>query len=82
MKWTKNGKEIKANENLVLESLPDGIHHLTLKNAQADQAGQYIANVKHKVRTQPMVFNVIVTGILKDRVISISVNEDISNSCM
>jgi len=65
LKWTKNGKEIKANETILLESTPDGTHRLTLNNAQSDHAGQYIANVKHKVRTQQMIFNVIVTGILK-----------------
>ncbi|CAF4447673.1 unnamed protein product, partial [Adineta steineri] len=60
VKWTKNGKEIKSNENLVLESQPDGTHRLILNDAQSDHAGQYIANVKHKIRTQQMIFNVIV----------------------
>jgi hypothetical protein len=62
LKWTKNGKEIKSNENLILESSTDGNHRLTLNNVQSDHAGQYIANVKHKIRTQQMIFNVIVTG--------------------
>jgi len=48
-----------------LESTPDGNHRLTLNNIQSDHAGQYIANVKHKIRTQQMIFNVIVTGIKK-----------------
>jgi hypothetical protein len=65
LKWTKSGKEIKPNENILLESTPDGNHRLTLNNAQADHAGQYIANVKHKIRTQQMIFNVIVTGIYR-----------------
>lgn len=60
VKWTKAGKEIKTN----VESTPDGTHRLTLENVQADHAGQYIANVKHKVRTQPMVFNLLVTGTI------------------
>ncbi|CAF4411465.1 unnamed protein product, partial [Rotaria socialis] len=64
VKWTKNGKEIKSTEHLLLESLPDGIHYLTLTDAQADHSGQYIANVKHKVRTQQMIFNIIVTAPL------------------
>ncbi|CAF4747141.1 unnamed protein product, partial [Rotaria sp. Silwood1] len=64
VKWTKNGKELKSNENLLLESLPDGNHHLTLTNAQADHSGQYVANVKHKLRTQQMIFNIIVTAPL------------------
>ncbi len=62
LKWTKNGKEIKSTENLILESSTDGNHRLTLNNVQSDHAGQYIANVKHKIRTQQMIFNVIVTG--------------------
>ncbi|CAF3984671.1 unnamed protein product [Rotaria magnacalcarata] len=63
VKWTKNGKELKSTEHILLESLSDGIHYLTLTDAQADHSGQYIANVKHKVRTQQMIFNIIVTGI-------------------
>lgn len=66
LKWTKNGKEIKPNESLLLESAPDGTHRLTLNNAQPDHAGQYVANVKHKLRTQQMVFNVTVIGISHD----------------
>lgn len=64
LKWLKNGKEIKPNENLLLESTSDGTHRLTLNNAQPDHAGQYVANVKHKIRTQQMIFNVTVIGIL------------------
>jgi hypothetical protein len=66
VKWTKNGKEIKSTENLLLESSPDGNHRLIINNAQSDHAGQYIANVKHKIRAQQMIFNVIVTGIYKE----------------
>ena len=62
VKWTKNGKEIKSTENLILESLPDGTHRLQITDANADHAGQYAANVKHKIRTQQMIFNVTVTG--------------------
>jgi hypothetical protein len=63
VKWTKNGKEIKSTDSLLLESLPDGNHRLTINNAQSDHAGQYIANVKHKIRAQQMIFNVIVIGM-------------------
>ena len=62
VKWTKNGKEIKSNEHLVLEALPDGLHRLQIIDAQADLTGQYIATVKHKLKTQQMIFNVLVTG--------------------
>ena len=68
LKWTKNGKEIKSNETILLESSPDGTHRLTLNNVQSDHAGQYIANVKHKIRTQQMTFNVIVIGIKADQI--------------
>jgi len=61
--WTKDGKEIKTSENFILESLPNGTHRLIIKNAQYEHAGRYVANVKHKVRTQFMNFNVTVTGI-------------------
>ncbi|CAF1682384.1 unnamed protein product, partial [Adineta ricciae] len=64
VKWTKGGKEIKPTENLLFESTPDGNHQLTINNAQSDHAGQYIANVKHKIRAQQMIFNVIVTAPL------------------
>jgi hypothetical protein len=67
LKWTKNGKEIKSNETILLESTPDGNHSLTLNNVQSDHAGQYIANVKHKIRTQQMIFNVIVIGIKENQ---------------
>lgn len=63
LKWLKNGKEIKPTEHLLLESQPDGTHRLTLDNVQPDHAGQYVANVKHKLRTQQMIFNVTVIGI-------------------
>ena len=49
--------------NILLESTPNGNHRLIIKNAQYEHAGQYIANVKHKIRTQFMNFNVIITGI-------------------
>lgn len=62
VKWTRGGKEIKPTENLTIESTPDGQHKLTISNAQADLTGQYVANVKHKLRTQQMIFNVLVTG--------------------
>jgi hypothetical protein len=61
--WTKNGQEIKANQHFVLESSPNGIHRLIIKNAQYDHAGKYVANVKHKVRTQFMNFNLTITGM-------------------
>jgi hypothetical protein len=61
--WTKNGKEIKANEHFVLESLPNGMHRLIIQKAQYEHAGKYVANVKHKVRTQFMNFNVTITGM-------------------
>lgn len=67
LKWTKNGKEIKSNETILLESTSDGNHSLTLNNVQSDHAGQYIANVKHKIRTQQMIFNVIVIGIKENQ---------------
>jgi hypothetical protein len=67
LKWTKNGKEIKSNETILLESTPDGNQSLTLNNVQSDHAGQYIANVKHKIRTQQMIFNVIVIGIKENQ---------------
>ena len=63
VKWTRGGKEIKPSENLIIESSADGQHKLTISNAQADLTGQYVANVKHKLRTQQMVFNVLVTGL-------------------
>jgi hypothetical protein len=63
VQWTKNGKEIKSNEHLILEALPDGLHRLQIVDAQADLTGQYVATVKHKLKTQKMVFNVLVTGI-------------------
>ena len=33
---------------------------------QYAHAGQYVANVKHKVRTQFMNFNLTVTGMFQD----------------
>ena len=65
VKWTKSGKELKSIANVLLESTLDGTHNLTLNNAQSDDAGQYIANIKHKIRTQQMVFNVVVIGTRK-----------------
>lgn len=62
VKWTKAGKEIKSADHLLIESSPTGEHRLTISNAQADMTGQYVANVKHKLRTQQMIFNVLVTG--------------------
>ncbi len=42
------------------------MHRLIIKNVQYEHAGQYVANVKHKVRTQFMNFNVVVTGRFDD----------------
>ena len=60
--WTKDGKEIKANEHFVLESSPNGDHRLIISNAKYEHAGRYVANVKYKVQTQFMNFNVTITG--------------------
>ena len=62
--WTRSGTEIKENEHFVVESSTNGIHRLIIKNAQYEHGGQYVANVKQKVRTQFMNFNVIIKGIL------------------
>ncbi|CAF2489671.1 unnamed protein product [Rotaria sp. Silwood2] len=58
--WTRNGQEIKSNEYFLIESSPNGNHRLIIKNAQFEHAGKYVANVKHKVQTQFMNFNVII----------------------
>jgi hypothetical protein len=60
--WTKDGKEIKTNEHFFLEASPTGLHRLIIKNVQFEHAGRYVANVKHKILTQFMNFNVIITG--------------------
>lgn len=60
--WTKDGKEIKASEHYTFETQPNGLHRLIIKNARYEHAGRYIANVKSKVNTQFMNFNVTVTG--------------------
>lgn len=62
--WTKDGKEISANEHFVLESSGNGNHRLIIKNVQFSHAGRYVANVKHKLITQFMNFNVIITGTI------------------
>lgn len=69
VKWTKNSKEVKTAEHIVVESTPDGTHQLTINDAQADLTGQYVANVKHKLRTQQMIFNVLVTGKQSSRIL-------------
>ncbi|CAF3618249.1 unnamed protein product [Rotaria sordida] len=58
--WTRNGQEIKSNEYFLIESSPNGNHRLIISNAQFEHAGKYVANVKHKIQTQFMNFNVIV----------------------
>ncbi len=63
--WTRNGQQIKSNEHFVLESSSEGNHRLIIKNAQYAHSGQYVANVKHKVRTQFMNFNVTITGMFR-----------------
>jgi len=59
--WTKDGKEIKADEHFLLESSANGIYRLIIKNINFEHAGRYVANVKHKILTQLMNFNVTVT---------------------
>ncbi|CAF0818885.1 unnamed protein product [Didymodactylos carnosus] len=58
--WTKDGIEIKLSDRLILENNGNGLHRLLLKNAQADDAGKYVATVKHKIRQQQMIFNVTI----------------------
>lgn len=60
--WTKDGQLTQASEHFVIETLSNGTHRLIIKNAQKSHGGIYTANVKHKVQTQRMNFNVIVTG--------------------
>jgi hypothetical protein len=68
--WTKNGTQIQPNEYFFIESSTDGVHRLIIKNAQLTHSGVYSANVKQKVRTQYMNFNVIITGMFKYRSVS------------
>ena len=64
--WTKNGQQIHPSDHFFLESTPAGNHRLIIKNVHHDHAGLYVANVKHKVLTQFMNFNVIITGTLEN----------------
>lgn len=60
--WTRNGQQIKSDQHFQIESNGNGLHRLIIKNAQTEHAGRYIANVKHKIRTQFMNFDVVVSG--------------------
>ncbi|CAF0916357.1 unnamed protein product [Adineta ricciae] len=59
--WSRDGQQIQASEHFVCESSETGTHRLIIKNAQYAHAGRYVANVKHKVQTHFMNFNVTVT---------------------
>lgn len=62
--WTRNGKPIETNQHFTMESTSNGNHRLIIKNALREHAGTYTANVKYKVQTQFMNFNLIITGSL------------------
>ncbi|CAM4905811.1 unnamed protein product [Rotaria socialis] len=59
--WTRDDQQIKANEHYQIESSANGNHRLIIKNAQYEHAGRYVANIKQRVRTQFMNFDVIIT---------------------
>jgi len=59
--WTRNGKTIETNQHFTMESTSNGNHRLIIKNALREHAGTYTANVKYKVQTQFMNFNLIIT---------------------
>ena len=60
--WSRNGQSIQPSDRFVIESSANGIHRLIIKNAQYSDAGMYTAIVKHKIQTQNMNFNVVITG--------------------
>ena len=60
--WSRDGQQIQASEHFVCESSESGTHRLIIKNAQYAHAGRYVANVKQKLQTHFMNFNVTVTG--------------------
>jgi hypothetical protein len=66
--WTKNGQTLQSNDHYTIESNTTGTHRLILRNARHDDGGIYTANVKNKINTQHMNFNVIITGQF-DRVV-------------
>ncbi len=41
-----------------------GNHRLIIKNAKYEHAGKYVANVKYKLQTQFMSFNLTITDML------------------